>query len=86
MDRLVTLPGREPHLPKVPHFHVNRPLDGGCSRPRGVGDPYVKLGDACCLGCKSRILVSLRVLITKRHLFIAQGALEEIKNIVKETL
>ena len=25
MDRLVTPPGRGPHLPEVPHFHVNRP-------------------------------------------------------------
>ena len=26
MNRLVTPPGRGPHLPGVPHFHVNGPL------------------------------------------------------------
>ena len=55
---------------------------------RGDSLPICEVGDARRLGYKLRILVSLRVLMTKHHHFSRQsilyGALEEV--IMKETL
>ena len=59
-------------------------LGGGGGERGGEGLPYEKVGNVCGLaqGCKSRILVSLRVIRTKRHCFQLSkhlyDALEEI--------
>ena len=43
-------------------------MEGG-----GTGLPYLKVMNSCCLayGYKSRILVSLRMIMTKKHYFLA---------------